>query len=200
MRCPSSPRSPGARSEPRLCCPLAGGLWLSDRLPRSWHGISSSACTRTLRNARMLVASAMAVATLALSATQSSAQQPAARPIGEAHLLPGAEWAIGQWEGNVQTVGTSASSMGLLTIEKDAAGNFSCRFVTVPPPASPHAGLTKRCVIKPNGISLTTAISTEIELTRSGPDGLQGGSKSSNARGVQAPSVGGIQVYLNRVR
>jgi hypothetical protein len=148
----------------------------------------------------IFVASVMGMATLALWVTQSSAQQPAARPIGEAHLLPGAEWAIGQWEGNVQTVGTSASFMGVLTIKRDAAGNFSCQFVTDPPPASPHAGLTRRCVIKPNGISLTTAIWSEIELIRSSPDGLQGGSKSSNARGRQAPSLGGIQVHLNRVR
>jgi hypothetical protein len=84
----------------------------------------------------IFVASVMGMATLALWATQSSAQQPAARPIGEAHLLPGAEWAIGQWKGNVQTVGTSAGSTALLTIDKDTAGNFSCRFVTDPPPAS----------------------------------------------------------------
>ena len=66
----------------------------------------------------MLVASVMGAATLALSATQSSAQQRAARPIGEAQSLSGAEWAIGQWEGNVLTVGTSAGSRGLLTIER----------------------------------------------------------------------------------
>jgi hypothetical protein len=149
----------------------------------------------------MLVASVMGAATLALSATQSSAQQRAARPIGEAQSLSGAEWAIGQWEGNVLTVGTSAGSRGLLTIERDAAGNFSCRFVTDPPPASPHAGLTKQCVIKPNGISLTTVISIEIELIRSGLDGLEGGTPmSANARGVQAPSLGGIQVHLNRIQ
>jgi len=146
----------------------------------------------------IFVASVMSMATLALWATQSSAQQPAAGPIGEAHLLPGAEWAIGQWEGNVQTVGTSASFIGLLTIKKDAAGNLSCQFTIDPPPAAPHAGLTKQCVIKPNGISLSTAIWSEIELIRSGLDGLQGGSKSSNARG--RPSLGDIQVHLNRVR
>jgi len=36
----------------------------------------------------MLLASAIGVATLALSATQSAAQQPAARRIGEAHCYP----------------------------------------------------------------------------------------------------------------
>jgi hypothetical protein len=148
----------------------------------------------------MLVASVMGATTLALSATQSSAQQPAARLIGEAHLLPGAEWAIGQWEGNVQTVGTSADSMGLLTIERDAAGNFSCRFVTVPPPASPHAGLTKSCVIKPNGISLTTAISTEIELIGPVQTDCKEGRSHRMLGGVQAPSLGGIQVHLNRIQ
>ena len=45
-------------------------------------------------------------------------------PIGEARLLSGAEWAIGQWEGEVLTFGSSAGSAGLLTIERDAAGNF----------------------------------------------------------------------------
>jgi hypothetical protein len=148
----------------------------------------------------VLVASVTGVATLALWATHSSAQRPAAPPLGEARLLSGAEWAIGQWEGEVLTVGSSAGSAGLLTIERDAAGNFSCRFVTAAPPASPHTGPTKRCIIKPNGISLSTAIWTEIELTRSGPDGLQGGSKSSTARGAQAPGSVGVQVHLNRVR
>jgi hypothetical protein len=148
----------------------------------------------------MLVASVMGMATLAPWATQSSAQRPAAAPIGEARLLSGAEWAVGQWEGEVLIVGSSAGSAGLLTIEKDAAGIFSCRFVTAAPPASPHAGPTKRCLIKPNGISLSTAIGTEIELTRSGPDGLQGGSTSSTAGGVRAPGSVAIQVHLNRVR
>ena len=72
----------------------------------------------------VLVASVMGVATLALWATQASAQRPAAGPIGEARLLSGAEWAIGQWEGEVLTFGSSAGSAGLLTVERDAAGNF----------------------------------------------------------------------------
>jgi hypothetical protein len=163
----------------------------------------------------MLAASAIGAATLTL-ATPSSAQQPGAGALGEAQLLPAEkwEWAIGRWEGNLLTVGTSAGSMGLnksprlLLIDKVGNG-VTCRFLYIPPPSDPYppssaippdAGLTKRCVIRPNGISLTTSISAELELSRSGPDGLQGTSKSPYARGAQAPGLGGIQVHMNRVR
>lgn len=160
---------------------------------------------------------AIGAAASALTATPSAAQQPASSVPGEAQLssADGWEWAVGRWEGNLLTVGTDSGGMGLkasprlLLIDKKGDGPVICRFLFIPPPAEPYppssaipltAGLTKRCVIGPNGISLTTAISAVLELSRSGPDGLQGTSKSPYARGSQAPGLSDIQVSLKRVR
>jgi hypothetical protein len=167
-------------------------------------------------NSSMLAAAAIGTVMLALPAPPSSAQQAAAAALGEAQVLPGGEWAIGRWEGYVMSVGTAASgSMALnkdprlLLIDKDANGKVTCRFLFIPasfgsnPPTTAipaAAGLTKRCVISPQGISLVTATSFEIELSRSGPDALQGKSKAPDARGSGPPGLGGIQVHMNRVR
>lgn len=148
-----------------------------------------------------------------LVATPSLAEQPASPALGTAKMLPGGEWAISRWEGHVTSVGTnSAGGMGLnklpriLLIEKDADGQVRCRFVSPPADSFPPsasipktAGLTKRCVIAPDGISLTTS-RTDIELRRSGPDALQGLSKPLTGRGVVASGLSDIQVHLNRAR
>lgn len=162
----------------------------------------------------MLAAVAIGTVMLALPAPPSPAQQPAAATLGEAQMRAGGEWAIGRWEGNAVWKGTSAGTLGLtklpllLLIDKDSNGKVACRLLAIPPPANPYppssavppaAGLTKRCVIGPNGISLTTAISSEFELSRSGQDALQGPSKPPNAVGNAVPGGGG-QVHMNRVR
>lgn len=147
----------------------------------------------------------------------SASQQPASSVLGEAQLSPagGWEWAIGRWEGNLLTVGTPSGGMGLnasprlLLIDKRGDGTVTCRFLFFAPPADPYppssaipptAGLTKRCVIGPNSISLTTATSAVLELSRSGQDGLQGTSKPASGMGAQAPGLSGIQVSMKRVR
>lgn len=71
--------------------------------------------------------------------------------------------------------------------------------VFVPLP-SPDAGLTRRCVIGPSGISLTAANTTEIELKRSGPNGLQGKGTPPFAVAQQAPGLSGGKLHLNRVQ
>jgi len=166
------------------------------------------------RTNSLLAAVAIGTVMLALSAPQSSAQQPAAANLGEAQVRAGGEWAIGRWEGNAVWLGTSSGTRGLtkrpllLLIDKEGNGKVTCRLLAIPPPANPYPpssavrpadGLTKRCVIGPNGISLTTAISSEFELSRSGQDALQGPSKPPNAVGRQGPGEGG-QVHMNRVR
>ena len=158
----------------------------------------------------MLAAAAMGTVMLALPAPPSSAQQPAAAALGEAQVLTGGEWAIGRWEGHLLHVGTSAGTMGmtkeprLFLIDKDANGKVTCRFVSIPaslgsyPPSTAipaTAGLTKRCVLGPNGISLTAANSAQLELNRSGPDGLQGTSKPPTNRPQTAAGLGGIEVH-----
>ena len=157
-------------------------------------------------NSSLLATSAIGAVMLALPAPPSSAQQPGAATLGEAQLLPGGEWGIGRWEGTLVMIGTVAGGTSLnkaprlLTVEKDSAGKLTCRFVPLPAPSLPEAGLTKRCVVGPNGISLISATSTEIELSRSGPDGLQGPAKPPFAVGVQGAGFSGMQVHMNRVR
>ena len=97
----------------------------------------------------------------------------------------------------------------LLLIDKDGNGKVTCRFLRIPDSSNPYppttaipaaAGLTKRCAISPQGISLVTAASFDIELSRSGPDALQGKSKAPYAMGSGPPGLGGIQVHMNRAR
>jgi len=153
----------------------------------------------------MLAVAAIGTVMLALPVPPSSAQQPAAATLGEAQMLPGGEWAIGRWEGNVLWKGTSAGTLGLsnypvlLTVDKDANGKVTCRIHGIPPPSVPSPGRTKRCVIGPNGISLTTRDTAEFELSRSGPDGLQGPVKPPFAQGNAVPG-GGAQAHMNRAR
>jgi hypothetical protein len=155
----------------------------------------------------MLASSAIGTVMLLLSVAPLSAQQAATATLGEAQLLPGWEWAIGRWEGNLTMVGGSAGNTGLtkeprlLIIDKDVNGNVTCRFLPVPAPNGPNAGLTKRCVIGPNEISLTASTSAKIELNRSGPDGLQGRLTTPSGLGWGiTPGLTGIQVHMNRVR
>lgn len=120
-----------------------------------------------MRRVAFSAACATGAAMLLFSATPSSAQQPAGRALGEAHLLPTAEWewAIGRWEEHLLT---AAGSMGwtrsprLLRMDKDGGGNVTSRFLFIPPPSDLYppssaipsdAGLAKRCVTGPNGIS-----------------------------------------------
>lgn len=159
----------------------------------------------------IVAATVIGAAALAILALPSSAQQPAARAVGEAHLLSAWEWAIGRWEGNLLM---SAGSKGpvtsprLLLIDKDSNGGVICRFFA-PLPSEQNllsntipwdAGLTKRCVIGPDGISLTTDLSGDLDLIRSGPDELRGAPKLAYARGTQTQGLAGIQVSLTRLR
>lgn len=104
-------------------------------------------------------------------------------------------------------VGGSAGTTGLnkeprlLIIDKDVNGKVTCRFLPLPAPGGPYAGLTKQCAIGPNDISLTASTSAKIELSRSGPDGLQGRLRTpSGFGGGITPGLTGIQVHMNRVR
>jgi len=58
----------------------------------------------------------------------------------------------------------------------------------------------KRCRVGPNGISLETAASSVVELSRSGRDGLQGRFVATGATGASGAGMSGTQVHLNRVR
>lgn len=156
----------------------------------------------------IVAATALGAATLALCAPPSSGQQPAAGAIGEAHLLPAGEWewAIGRWEGTL-LMSAGFNNPTTLLIDKDSGGRVTCRLIIVPPPSDPpssampsDAGLTKRCVIGRNGISLTTGFLGDLELSRSGTDGLQGASKLPYGRGAQAPRLAGIQLSLTKAR
>jgi hypothetical protein len=182
----------------------SGGDWISGSRTAILDVLLAARRSNMDSKLRVFISIAATVVLLA-STVATSFAQPAVP--GEAQLLPGGEWALGRWEGYVMSVGTSgAGTMGLntaprlFTIERDAAGRVRCRFATVPPPPHPNAGLTKRCVISPQGVSLVTSNSFEIELVRSGPDALQGTSKPPYAVGAQAPGLGGIQVTLSRMR
>jgi hypothetical protein len=159
----------------------------------------------------IVAATAIGAAALAIPASPSSAQQPAAGAIGEARSLSAWEWAIGRWEGHLLMSAGSKSpvtSTRLLLIDRDSSGGVTCRFL-VPPPSERNvlsnaipsdAGLTKRCVIRPDGISLTTDLSGDLELIRSGPDELHGAPKMAYARGTKTQGLAGIQVRLTRLR
>jgi hypothetical protein len=148
---------------------------------------------------------ACAIGTMTLPLSEPSAQQSVTPNRGDAQVLPGGEWAIGRWEGKLLSVGTSAGALNLnkrpvlLRIDRESDGKVTCRLAFVPPP-TPDAGLTRRCVIGPNGISLTAANTTEIELRRSGPNGLQGKGTPPFAVAQQAPGLSGGELHLNRVQ
>jgi len=156
-------------------------------------------------------ATAIGAAALAILASPSTAQQPAAGTIGEAPSTSAWEWAIGRWQGDLlMSAGSKRPviSPRLLLIDRNSSGGVTCRFLA-PSPSEQNvlsnaipsgAGLTKRCVIRPDGISLTTDLSGDLELTRSGPDELHGVPKSAHGRGTHAQGLAGIQVTLIRLR
>jgi hypothetical protein len=119
-----------------------------------------------------------------------------------AEMLPGGEWALGRWEGNVVSVGTSAGTAGLsrsprtLIVQKDAAGTVTCLWFISDDPKSRR--WTKNCKIGKDGLSLETAAKSVIELGRSGGDGLKG--RFVPAGPVVAGTGSGQQVHLNRAQ
>jgi hypothetical protein len=117
-------------------------------------------------------------------------------------MLPGGEWALGQWEGTLVSQGTSAWTAGLnqsprtLIVRKDASGAVTCLWFISNDPKSRR--WTKNCRIGPNGISLETSAASVVEMTRSGPNALQGRFVPA---APQARFTGsGSQVHLNRVQ
>ena len=118
--------------------------------------------------------------------------------------MAGGEWAIGRWEGNAYMVGayTATGAMGLntramlLQIDRESSGRVTCRFSFVPPLAQNNPGQTKRCVLGPEGISLTSIIGVDVDLKRSAPDRLTGKAK---ALLQQAPGLAGADFAFKRV-
>jgi len=114
------------------------------------------------------------------------------------------EWALGRWEGSIVSIGTSSGTAELsqsprtLIIQKNDAGAVTCLWFISNDPKSRQ--WTKRCTVGPNGISLETAASSVVELSRSGRDGLQGRFVATGATGASGAGMSGTQVHLNRVR
>lgn len=141
----------------------------------------------------------LAFAAVVCSAFRVDAQSmPPQEP---ARMLPGGEWAIGQWEGSLHTVGTSSGTTGLasnpriLIIRKDANGRVDCFFS-----APGRLGPTTQCTIGQDRVAFVTGASAEIELRKSGPDTMQGTSKPQAARGRMSPGIGDIVVTMKRAQ
>jgi hypothetical protein len=121
---------------------------------------------------------------------------------GAALMQAGGEWAIGRWEGSVFSIGTPSGTAGLqssprtLIVQKSADGSATCSFFVSGDPVAP----TKQCVIKVDGISLVTGASADVELSRSGPDSLQGTLRWTHAVVGRSAGMAGAQVSMQRVR
>lgn len=119
-------------------------------------------------------------------------------PVAEASA--GAEWALGRWTGGIYSIGGARGSTGGsgmnqrprgLLITRDAAGQFICRWSTSPPGDGNPA---QRCRIGGQSIVLVSSGGEEINVSRSGSDGLVGtyrGSADFNASSQN-------QVHLTR--
>jgi hypothetical protein len=121
-----------------------------------------------------------------------------------AQMLPGGEWALGRWEGQLVRIGTSSGTIGLsqsprtLIVQKDAAGAVTCLWFISDDPKSRQ--WTKGCKIGPNGISLETSAASVVEMSRSGQDTLQGRFVPAGPVAASGAGIGGSQVHLNRVQ
>jgi hypothetical protein len=140
--------------------------------------------------------------TLALVASFNAHQSVAQGTSGQ--MLPGGEWALGRWEGNLVSIGTSSGTAGLhqsprtLIVQKDATGEVTCLWFISDDPKSRQ--WTKNCKMGPNGVSLETAAASLVEMSRSGQDGLQGRFVPAGPVAGSGAGMGGSQVYLKRVQ
>lgn len=120
-----------------------------------------------------------------------------------AQMLPGGEWALGRWEGNLVTIGTSSGTAGLrqsprtLIVQKNADGTITCLWFISNDPKS--AQWTKNCLVGPNSIKLETAAKSLVDMSRSGQNGLQGRFVPAGPVAGSGAGMSGSQVHLSRV-
>lgn len=141
---------------------------------------------------------------LALGVVMSSTAHQAVAQGTPAQMLPGGEWALGRWEGNLVSIGTGNGTAGLsqsprtLVVRKDSSGTIICLWFISNDPKSRQ--WTKNCIVGPNGIKLETAAKSLVDMSRSGQDGLQGRFVPAGPVAGSGAGMSGSQVHLNRVQ
>lgn len=137
---------------------------------------------------------------VALVAQQAEAQDPSRFKSGPGELLPGGDWAIGYWQGNIVKIGTSNGTAGLgrlpraLVIERDGSGAVACRWL-----GHGEDTATKRCQLGKDRVSVVMSSGSELELSRSAPDAMQGAVRWKGATGASGAGMTGSQVFMNRL-
>ena len=117
-------------------------------------------------------------------------------------MLPGGEWASGRWEGRLVSIGNANGTAALsqsprtLIVRRDADGTVTCLWYVSNDPQSRQ--WTKKCKIGPRSISLETAAGSQVEMSRSGQDDLQGQLFPALLSTGASAGMGGTHVYLKR--
>lgn len=137
---------------------------------------------------------------IAFAAQPSAAQDASRFASGPAEVLPGGDWAIGYWQGNLVKIGTGGGTAGLtksprtLVVEREASGGVACRWLGHGP-STP----TQRCQLGKDRVAVVMSSGSEMDLSRSGPDALQGIVRWKGATGASGAGMTGTQVFLNRL-